>query len=128
MESYSSIVPVCNQIELHIFCQQKEVATYCKQKGIAITAFAPIARNQRSSNGTLVKIASKHQKQPTQVMIKWCLQNGYIPLPKSDNPDRMKANMSIDDFDLSSDDMAELEKLDEDEKGAVCPYNLRKYI
>ncbi|KAK6350423.1 hypothetical protein TWF718_003615 [Orbilia javanica] len=124
METYTSINPVCNQIEVHPFCQQREVIDLCKSKGIAITAYAPIARNTRSENPTLVTIGEKHGRHPTQVMIKWSLQKGYFPLPKSDNPDRMRANMDMDGWELTEEEMTEIERLDEGQGGAVCPYPL----
>ncbi|KAF3937317.1 hypothetical protein ABW19_dt0202479 [Dactylella cylindrospora] len=124
MDEYASVIPVCNQLEIHPFCQQKEVIELCKAKGIILTAYSPIVRNRRSDDPALVAIGERHSKHSTQVMIKWSLQNGYLPLPKSDNPDRMKANMDMDGWELTSEDMAEIEKLDEGEKGAICPYPL----
>src|SRR5436305_859865 len=113
MDEYAKVHPVCNQIELHPFCQQKEVASFCKSRDIVITAYAPIVRNKRSDDPTIGEIARKHGKLPTQIMIKWCLQNGYIPLPKSDNPERMKSNFDMDGWDLTSDDMTKIAELDE---------------
>ncbi|RVD82015.1 uncharacterized protein DFL_009859 [Arthrobotrys flagrans] len=124
MDSYTSIKPVCNQIEVHPFCQQKEVIDLCKSKGIVITAYAPIARNRRSDNPVLVAIGQKHGRHPTQVMIKWSLQKGYIPLPKSDDPRRMKANMDMDGWELTEEEISEIEQLDEGQDGAICPYPL----
>ncbi|KAK6506644.1 hypothetical protein TWF481_005100 [Arthrobotrys musiformis] len=124
MNSYTSTTPVCNQIEVHPFCQQKEVIELCKSKGIVITAYAPIARNRRSDNPVLVAIGQKHGRHPTQVMIKWSLQKGYLPLPKSDNPERMKANMDMDGWELTEEEMTEIEQLDEGQGGAICPYPL----
>src|SRR3954470_24402259 len=102
MGSYTSITPVCNQLEVHPFCQQKEVIPYCQYKGIVVTAYAPIVRNRRSDDPTLVAIGRKHGKHSTQVMIKWVLQKGYIPIPKSDKRERMMANMDMDDWKLTA--------------------------
>ncbi|KAK6362331.1 hypothetical protein TWF730_006026 [Orbilia blumenaviensis] len=124
MDLYTSTTPVCNQIEVHPFCQQREVISFCRSKGIAITAYAPIVRNRRSDNPTLVTIGQKHGKQSTQIMIKWSLQKGFIPLPKSDNPDRMKANIDMDGWELTEEEMSEIDHLDEGQGGAICPYPL----
>ncbi|KAF3079637.1 hypothetical protein TWF569_005749 [Orbilia oligospora] len=124
METYASITPVCNQIEVHPFCQQKEVISLCKSKGIVITAYAPVVRNRRSDDPVLVAIGHNHGRHPTQVMIKWSLQKGYLPLPKSDNPERMKANMDMDGWELSEEEMTKIEQLDEGQDGAICPYPL----
>ncbi|KAK6349432.1 hypothetical protein TWF696_005716 [Orbilia brochopaga] len=124
MESYASVTPVCNQLEVHPFCQQKDVIPFCQSRGILITAYAPVVRNRRSDNAILVGIAEAHGKHPTQIMIKWSLQKGYLPLPKSDNRERMKANMDMDGWELTEADMADIETLDEGPKGAICPYPL----
>ncbi|KAF3915552.1 hypothetical protein ABW21_db0205141 [Orbilia brochopaga] len=124
MESYTSITPVCNQLEVHPFCQQKDVIPLCQSKGILITAYSPIVRNRRSDHLVLAAIAEVHGKHPTQVMIKWSLQKGYLPLPKSDNEERMKANMDMDGWELTEAEMAHIETLDEGPKGAICPYPL----
>lgn len=124
MSQYSDIAPVCNQLEIHPFCQQKEVVALCESKGIVVTAYAPIVRNRRSNDATLVAIANKHGKQTTQVMIKWSLQKGYIPLPKSDDKNRMAANMDMDGWQLDNEDMTAIDGLDEGAKGAICPHPL----
>jgi len=124
MENYAKYKPVCNQIELHPFCQAPEVVSFCESKGIILTAYSPIVRNRRSDDPTIVEIASKHGKLPTQVMIKWSLQRGFVPLPKSDNPERMKSNMDMDGWALTDEEVAKLNGLDEGEKGAICPYRL----
>jgi len=119
MKDYATVQPVLNQIEIHPWCQQKDIVAYCKDQGIAIEAYCPIVRNQKANDPTLSKIATKHKKDTAQILIRWSLQKGYIPLPKSDTPSRIKSNAEVFDFQLDEEDMKALDDLDEG-LGAAC--------
>lgn len=84
-----------------------------------VQAYCPIVRNQKAEDPTLVKIAQKHNVSPNQVLIKWSLQKGFVSLPKSDNPDRIRQNADVYGFDLDVEDIAALDGLDEGAKGAI---------
>lgn len=105
--------------QLHPWCQQKEAVRFCEQNGIVLQAYCPIVRNQKAENPTLVSVAGKHGVSPNQVLIRWSLQRGWVCLPKSDDPDRIRANASVYHFNLDAQDMAELNELDEGRKGAI---------
>ncbi|OTA95369.1 hypothetical protein M434DRAFT_69437, partial [Hypoxylon sp. CO27-5] len=68
---------------------------------------------------TLVNIARKHGVTPNQVLIRYCLQKNWVPLPKSDDPDRIRTNADVYDFGLDEDDMKALNDLDQGSKGAI---------
>lgn len=112
-------VPAINQIELHPWCQQKPIVEYCRSKGIVVQAYCPLVRAKYMDDPTLVRIAKSCHKTPAQVLIRWSLQHGFVPLPKSDNPNRIKENANVFDFELNSESMAELDKLDQGDKGAI---------
>ncbi|KAL1412605.1 hypothetical protein Q8F55_000352 [Vanrija albida] len=116
--------PAVNQIELHPWCQQREIVKYCEERGIAVQAYCPLARAdpRRLGDPVLVDVAAKHGKAPTQVLLRWSLQKGYIPLPKSVTPARIKANTELYDFELDAGDMDRLDALDEGAAGA-CSWN-----
>ncbi|OCF39841.1 aldo-keto reductase [Kwoniella heveanensis CBS 569] len=124
LKSLPSPKPSINQIELHPFCQQREIVTYCHAQGIAVQAYSPLIRadKDRYKNPVLVGIAEKYKKEVAQVLIRWSLQKGYIPLPKSVTPSRIKSNAEIYDFELDADDMKALDGLDEGAEGA-CTWN-----
>ncbi|WWC87767.1 uncharacterized protein L201_002659 [Kwoniella dendrophila CBS 6074] len=124
LKSLPSPKPVINQIELHPFCQQKEIVNYCKENDIAIQAYSPLIRadENRYKNPVLIELAKKYNKEIPQILIRWSLQKGYIPLPKSTTPSRIKTNADVYDFELSSEDMKSLDGLDEGAKGA-CTWN-----
>ncbi|PSR99251.1 NADP-dependent oxidoreductase domain-containing protein [Coniella lustricola] len=111
--------PHVNQIELHPWLQQKEIVRYCHDKGIVIEAYCPIARNQKADNKQLLSIADKYGVTPNQVLIRWSLQKGWVCLPKSDSPDRIKLNADVYGFSLDDKDMDLLNSLDEGPKGAL---------
>jgi diketogulonate reductase-like aldo/keto reductase len=105
--------------QLHPWCQQAKTVKYCEQHNIAVEAYCPIVRNKKSDDPTLLKIAQKHQVTASQILIRWSLQRGYIPLPKSDTPSRIKENADVYGFELDQDDMASLNKLDQGRDGAI---------
>ena len=111
--------PHVNQLELHPWAQQRQIVEYCQKNNIAIQAYCPIVRNQKANDKTLVGIANKHNVSPNQVLIRYCLQKGWVPLPKSDNPERIKINADVFGFDLDGDDMSTLDGLDQGAAGAI---------
>ncbi|KAF1360177.1 Aldo/keto reductase [Lizonia empirigonia] len=111
--------PAINQIELHPWCQQKDVVEYCQKNKIVVEAYCPLVRNLKANDETLISIAKKHNVSDAQVLVRWSLQRGFVPLPKSDTPTRIASNADLYGFELDQDDMAKLDGLDEDEDGAL---------
>ncbi|KAF2206034.1 aldo-keto reductase [Delitschia confertaspora ATCC 74209] len=111
--------PVVNQIELHPWCQQRETVAFCTAHNIVIEAYCPLVRNQKAGDATLVGIAAAKGKSPGQVLLRWSLQKGWVPLPKSDSPVRIEENADIFSFKLSREEMAALDGLDRGRSGAI---------
>ncbi|KAE9388080.1 Aldo/keto reductase [Gymnopus androsaceus JB14] len=103
-------MPAVNQIELHPICQQKSIVEYCEKHSIIVQAYCPIV---------FASIAAKHRREPAANFIRWSLQKGYIPLPKSATPSRIHSNAQIFDFELDTDDMIRLDALNRGKAGAV---------
>ncbi|POW05086.1 hypothetical protein PSTT_09950 [Puccinia striiformis] len=118
-EAHVGPTPAVNQLELHPWCQQTSIVDYCRSKGIMVQAYCPLAKGKYLSDETLVKIACKVGKTPAQVLLRWSLQKGFVPLPKSNNPDRMKENANVFDFELEDQDMIALDSLSKDDEGSV---------
>ncbi len=110
LSSYT-VKPMVNQVELHVFLQQPELLDFCKQNNIVIEAYSPLAHGNGLDDPVLVEIAKKHGKSTAQVMIRWCIEAGAVPLPKSTHPDRIKQNIDVFDFKLDEDDMKQIKKL-----------------
>ncbi|KAM0436872.1 hypothetical protein ACHAPT_002585 [Fusarium lateritium] len=116
--------PSVNQIELHPWCQQRDVVTYCQTHGIIVEAYSPLATGTRLDDPTVQSIAAKKGKTPAQILIRYALQKGWVPLPKSVHTDRIRENVDVFNFQLEEDDMAVLDSLDEGSKGAVFKMNV----
>jgi len=111
-------MPSVNQIELHPLCQQKPIVEYCKANSIVVQAYCPIIRGQMD-NEVITKIASKHNRDPAQILLRWSLQKGYVPLPKSATPSRIHSNTKLYDFELSAEEMSSLDALDRGKEGGI---------
>lgn len=107
--------------QLHPWFQQPEIVNYCTTHSILIEAYTPLVRNQKASNETLLTLARKHGKTPSQILVRWSLQRGFVPLPKSDDPERIVQNADVfaPGFALDDEDMRVLDALDEGEQGSV---------
>ncbi|KAL8868507.1 MAG: hypothetical protein Q9174_004948 [Haloplaca sp. 1 TL-2023] len=120
MRGYARIwPPQVNQIELHPFTQQREIVSYCHTHNIIVQAYAPLVRNLKANHETLVSISKAHSVTTGHILIRYCLQKGWVPLPKSDTPERIVANKEVYGFELSEEEMGQLDALDQGERGAV---------
>lgn len=119
------IKPAVNQVELHVFLQQPELLAYCAKQGIVVEAYSPLAHGYDMDNEVLAVIAKKHNKTTAQIMLRWCVEAGTIPLPKSVHKDRVEANIAIFDFSLDKDDMAKLKSLDINHRTCWDPTNIK---
>ncbi len=112
MKGYANEMPVVNQAETHVFFQQEELREYCASRNIQLQAYSPLAHGHDTGNKVIKRIAEKHGKSYAQIMIRWCLEVGAVPLPKTTSELRLAENFEALNFSLDSDDMAEIEKLD----------------
>ncbi|KAI1393267.1 aldo-keto reductase [Hypoxylon trugodes] len=97
------------QWEIHPWCPRNDIVEWSTKRNIAVEAYAPVIRGQRFGEPVLVDLAKKYGKTEAQILLRWSLQKGYIPLPKSVTPSRIKENAQIYDFELSKEDMGKLE-------------------
>ena len=121
------IKPVTNQIECHPFLPQKKMIEFCKQNEILLTSFRPLGGQKRKAsdpslldNETVKEIAKKHKKSPSQILLRWHVQQDLVVLAKSTSAEHILSNTNIFDFSLSTDDMHELDKLSCGHR--YCPY------
>jgi len=113
LETNPSIIPAVNQIEVHPFNTRTDITSFCKEKGIIIEAYAPLARAKRMEDPKIVEFSRKYSCTPAQLMVRWSLQHGYVPLPKSVTKGRIVENAQIEGFEIGEDDMKAMDKLDE---------------
>jgi methylglyoxal/glyoxal reductase len=123
----ASIVPMVNQFELHPLNTKKSLVDYCKKHEIQVQAYSPLlVMNKKLLNAPILKqLAQKYKKSIPQIILRWDLELGVIPIPKSGNPVRLQENINIFDFKLSAEDMYEIDLLNENYTSLVeskyCP-------
>ena len=105
--------PTVNQIEWSPFGYSDDMLKYCQEHKIIIQAYSPLTRSKRLDDESLTTIASKYDKTSAQVLIRWNLQRGTAPLPKANQKEHLKENMHVFDFEISKDDMASINGLNE---------------
>ncbi len=108
------IIPAVNQVELHPFFQQTKALELMNEYGVKPEAWGPFAegRNGIFTHPVLTKIGEKYGKSAAQVALRWNVERGVTVIPKSTHKDRMEQNIDIWDFNLTEDDMKEIEALD----------------
>lgn len=112
LEKETGVLPVINQIELHPYFNQREMVKYNASKGIVTQAWSPLGRASNVINDEkITEIADKHNKTIPQVILKWHIQNGVVPIPKSTSVARQFQNIDIFDFYLDSDDLEKIDTL-----------------
>lgn len=107
----TGITPVVDQIEYHPGFNQQPTVDYCREHGIVVEAWSPLGRGRVLQDATLTEIASHYGASVAQVCLRWALQNGVVPLPKSVTPKRIAANLQLD-FEISEADMQRITGLE----------------
>jgi diketogulonate reductase-like aldo/keto reductase len=108
----TGVTPAVNQIELHPRFQQKELSAFHRANGIATEAWSPLGQGTILADETMTAIGRKYGKTPAQVILRWHIDNGFIVIPKSVTPSRIRENVDVFDFSLDADDMRAIEGLD----------------
>ncbi|WP_084296542.1 aldo/keto reductase [Komagataeibacter kakiaceti] len=108
----TGVTPAVNQIEMHVDFAQTEQRALHARLGILTEAWTPLGRGRVLENPTLLRVAERHGKTPAQVMLRWVVQTGSVPIPKSAHPERMRANLQAFSFQLTDEDMRDLATLD----------------
>lgn len=104
-------MPVVNQLEVHPYLAQPAMIDFDRENQIVTQAWAPLGRGKAFDDPVLVKLAKAHGKSAAQVILRWHLQRGDAFIPKSVHPQRIKQNADIYDFELSADEMKQVDDL-----------------
>lgn len=125
LEKSTGILPEINQVEVHPLFSQKPLIDYCKSKGIIIEAYTPVARyDDRLVRLPMLKtLEQKYNKSFVQIILRWHIQNGVIPVIKAMNPVHQKSNIDIFDFELSEEDMKLIDSINLDSRLRYNPDN-----
>jgi 2,5-diketo-D-gluconate reductase A len=123
LEAEAEQLPTVNQVELHPRFQQAELRAWHADHDVATEAWAPLAQGDLLEDDTIATVAAHHERTPAQAILRWHLQVGNVVIPKSSNPERIRQNFEVFDFELSEDDMATIERLDTAERIGPDPGN-----
>ncbi|AZB41774.1 aldo/keto reductase [Bacillus sp. FJAT-42376] len=117
----AEVTPVINQIEFHPKLTQTEVRAYCQKHNIQVEAWSPLMNGDLLQNETIQEIAKAHQKTAAQVVLRYDLQHGVITIPKSMNEERMQQNLDLFDFELTKEQMDQLDAMNENLRSGPHP-------
>lgn len=116
----TGVTPAVNQVELHPRFQQADLRAAHAELGILTECWSPLGQGRLLQDPAIGKIAAKHGKTPAQAIIRWHLDSGFLVIPKSANPERVRQNFQVFDFALDAEDMAAIAALD-DANGRIGP-------
>jgi len=105
--------PQVNQIEVHPFNTNSKITAFCHSNGILIQAYSPLVRGRRFHHPVIKELSAKYGRTPAQLLMRWSLQMGYVPLPKSTRRERIEENKAVEGIKIDEGDMRRLEALDE---------------
>ncbi|MEI5995594.1 aldo/keto reductase [Candidatus Enterococcus mansonii] len=117
----AQVVPVLDQIELHPRLTQEPLRAFLAENNIAVEAWSPLGQGNILEEPILVEIGKKYNKTPAQVIIRWHLQNDIIVIPKSVHQERIKQNIDVFDFELTDEDMEQINQLNKNERFGSNP-------
>ncbi|KRE58367.1 glyoxal reductase [Paenibacillus sp. Soil750] len=118
-----TIKPMVNQVELHPLLAQTDIHDFCKEHGIQLEAWSPLMQGQLLDNPTVKSLAERHGKSIAQVILRWDLQRGIVTIPKSTKEHRILENGSIFDFELTNEDMAAINSMNQNLRVGPDPDN-----
>lgn len=120
-----TVKPSVNQVEIHPLFTQKPLIEYCKSVGLQVEAYSPIAQNddRMMKNRTLNSLARKYNKSIQQIIIRWHIENGVIPIPRSMNVSRLYNNLNIFDFSLTAEEISDIDKININARKRYDPDN-----
>ncbi|XP_054154485.1 1,5-anhydro-D-fructose reductase-like [Oppia nitens] len=131
----ATIKPVTNQVEVHPYLAQTKLKAFCEERGITLTAYSPLGNPGSQANAetaikdklltdpVVTRLAQKYKKNAGQILLKFEAQRGVIVIPKSVSVDRIRSNIQIFDFQLTADEIRELESLDRNYRSCVFNIN-----
>ena len=115
----TGVVPDVNQIQLSPHITRTDRRDFHAAHGIVTESWSPLGNGgDLLAEPTVQSLAQAHDRTPAQVVLRWHLQHGLVPIPKSGSPDRLAQNLAVFDFELAADEMALLDALDRGEDGA----------
>ena len=107
----ATVTPAINQIEINPFLYRKNTIGFFESQGVKLQSYRALRDGKAFDDPTVVGLAQKHGRSAAQILGRWCVQKGFIYIPKSVKRERMADNMAVFDFELAADDVAALDAL-----------------
>jgi 2,5-diketo-D-gluconate reductase A len=101
-----------NQVQFGPYAYRSALLDACRQHDIALEAYSTLGTGRHLTSDTAIQIAQRHARTPAQVLLRWCVQRDIPVIPKSTHRERIVENGQLFDFELSDEDMAQLDDLD----------------
>jgi diketogulonate reductase-like aldo/keto reductase len=121
------VKPVLNQIECHPYLAQNELKEFCAKHDIFVEAWSPLDQGgEVLQDEVVIKIAESHRKTPAQAVLRWHLQNNSIVIPKSVTPARIKENIDVFDFELTGEEMDQINSINKNRRKGPNPNEFNK--
>lgn len=111
--SWCEVPPAVNQVEFSPYLYQEGLLAFCREEDIVLEAYSPLTKGSRLGEPVLEEIGAGYGKSPAQVLIRWGLQHDVAVIPKSARPEHIRENADVFDFELTDEEMARLDGLDE---------------
>lgn len=114
---HTKIIPAVDQIECHPYFQEHELRKLLDKYKITVESFYPVGHGDKNllSESVFTKLGNKYGKSTVQIILKWHLQEGFVTIPKSTNPEHIRQNMDINDFELTEEEMNEISAKDKNQ-------------
>lgn len=123
---HTDITPAVNQIEIHplIYEEQLPIIDFCRQQGIVVEAYSPLIKGSAMKHPVVTEVAERCGRSNAQVLIRWSIQHGFIPLPRSKNPEHIAQNIAVSGFRLRDADMRLLDQISDGTRVTPNPYDI----
>ena len=130
IDTYSAIKPILDQVECHPYCQRRTLSAYLKAHDILLESWYPLGSGSQGLFGekAVAELAEKYQKSPAQVILRWQIEEGYLPIPGTKNPTHAAENADIFDFSLTDEELSSLRALDRNERFFKMKKGIQKYM
>lgn len=112
MAASATVTPVVNQVNFNPFAYRRALLEACQRHNVVLEAYSPLGTRRLLSDATVGGIAARTGRTPAQVLLRWCVQRGVPVLSKSTDRDRIAANARIFDFELTGEELSQLDALD----------------
>lgn len=112
----SNVIPAINQVERHPAFQQRDVCAFSRSAGIHVEAYSPLGQGTALTSPVIVALALRHGVTPAQIVVRWQLQHDVIVIPKTVDPVRMRENLDVFGFELSAEEIADIDALETGER------------